>query len=123
MMNIFRTISTRPSGIFVIPSTKIVITNTLRNYRTDFGSGTGFIGRITAVLIIGKAWDLITDSEFWRIHTIIIGLTTIFRRGVLGWRISSEAIVASFKSITTKRTLIATANGMIIPVVNRRIAE
>ena len=62
MMNIFRTISTRPGSIFVIPGAEIIIADTLWNYRTNLGRGAGLIGRITTILVIGKTWDLIANG-------------------------------------------------------------
>ena len=66
-----------PISVFIIPSTKIVVANTLRDYGANFGGGTGFIGRITTVLVIGKTWDLIANGEFWCVDTVIVGLAGV----------------------------------------------
>ena len=51
-----------PISVFVIPSTKIVVADALRNYGANFGGGAGFIGRFTTGLVIGETWDLIADG-------------------------------------------------------------
>ena len=68
-----------PVCIFIIPSTKIVVADTLRDYGANFGGRAGFSGRITTVLVIGKTWDLIANGEFWCIDTVVVSFA-----GILG---------------------------------------
>ena len=68
-----------PVCVFVVPSAKIVVANTLRDYSANLCSRTSFIGGIAALLILSEARNLIANGEFWRIDTVVISLA-----GILG---------------------------------------
>lgn len=84
-----------PGGIFMIPSAKVIVANTLRNYSADFRSISSFGGRITTGLIIEESRYLITNGEFRCIDFIITGITRIAGGGFLGRRKCGEAVIFS----------------------------
>ena len=84
-----------PGGVFMIPSTKIVIANTLRNYSANFRGVPSLGGRITTGLIIEESRYLIANCKFRCIDFIITSITGITGGSFLGRRKCGESIIFS----------------------------